>query len=177
MLSNTPQCGRKPLLFSMLCLIFDMILIIIWGNMSQIHTYTQGTTSSSWSIIVTDRCSPHSLMPFLTDTLAAANHNTILTIPSLHDIKEDMWSSTYSLKGKPFKLLLLRNHQQVCQAGTPSHYTHYAIQNQDRWFIIGMEHCAQTMLYTLVKESYSIQVPSGCWNSLFHTWYYLITSS
>ena len=56
-------------------------------------------------------------MPFLTDTLAAANHNTILTIPSLHDIKEDMWSSTYSLKGKPFKLLLLRNHQQVVKQG------------------------------------------------------------
>ena len=102
----------------------------------------------------------------LTNTRAAANQNTLLAITSLHDIEEDIWSPTYGLKGK-----LDASIQAVIAESTADKYvkqepllsTHtMPFEIKTGRSIAGMEHRAQTMLYTLLaEERYGVQVPSG----------------
>ena len=102
----------------------------------------------------------------LTNTRAAANRNTLLAITSLHDIEEDIWSPTYGLKGK-----LDASVQAIIAESTVDKYfkqepllsTHtMPFEIKTGRSVAGMEHRAQTMLYTLLaEERYGVQVPSG----------------
>lgn len=123
-------------------------------------------TSSSSCIAVTDRRFPSQPDAILANTRAAANQNTLLAITSLHDIEEDIWSPTYGLKGK-----LDASVQAIIAEDTIDKYvkqkpllsTHtMPFEIKTGRSIAGMEHRAQTMLYTLLaEERYGVQVPSG----------------
>ncbi|KAF9234817.1 Dna2-domain-containing protein [Melanogaster broomeanus] len=102
----------------------------------------------------------------LTNTRAAANQTSLLAITSLHDVEEDIWSPTYGLKGK-----LDASVQAVIAESTIDKYvkkeallsTHtMPFEIKTGRSVAGMEHRAQTMLYTLlVEERYGVEVPSG----------------
>ncbi|KAF8554816.1 Dna2-domain-containing protein [Imleria badia] len=102
----------------------------------------------------------------LTNTRAVANQNALLAITSLHDIEEDIWSPTYGIKGK-----LDASVQAIIAESTIDKYvkqepllsTHtMPFEIKTGRSVAGMEHRAQTMLYTLLaEERYGVQVPSG----------------
>ncbi|KAF9222302.1 Dna2-domain-containing protein [Gyrodon lividus] len=102
----------------------------------------------------------------LTNTRAAVNQNSLLAITALHDVEEDIWSPTYGLKGK-----LDASVQAVISESTidksvkkePLLSTHtMPFEIKTGRSIAGMEHRAQTMLYTLLaEERYGVEVPSG----------------
>ena len=106
----------------------------------------------------------------LTNTRSNRGQTSILAINKLHDIEEDIWSPTYGLKGKvdasvqamitdiedatnPFTI--------ACSKRTNlSHAAPFEIKTGRP--VTGMEHRAQTMLYTLLmSERYGMEVPSG----------------
>ncbi|KAG6382086.1 Dna2-domain-containing protein [Boletus reticuloceps] len=102
----------------------------------------------------------------LANTRAAANQNTLLAITSLHDIEEDIWSPTYGLKGKldaSVQTIIAENTFDKSVKQKPLLSTHtMPFEIKTGRSIAGMEHRAQTMLYTLlVEERYGVQVPSG----------------
>ncbi|KAG1812287.1 Dna2-domain-containing protein [Suillus variegatus] len=102
----------------------------------------------------------------LTNTRAAANQSSLLAISQLHDVEEDIWSPTYGLKGK-----LDATVQAVISESTidkrvksqsllSTHTMPFEIKTGRA--VAGMEHRAQTMLYTLlIAERYGVDVPSG----------------
>ncbi|KAG1898951.1 Dna2-domain-containing protein [Suillus fuscotomentosus] len=102
----------------------------------------------------------------LTNTRAAANQSSLLAISQLHDVEEDIWSPTYGLKGK-----LDATVQAVIAESTidkrvksgsllSTHTMPFEIKTGKT--VAGMEHRAQTMLYTLlIAERYGVDVPSG----------------
>ncbi|KAG1727676.1 Dna2-domain-containing protein [Suillus paluster] len=102
----------------------------------------------------------------LTNTRAAANQHSLLAISQLHDVEEDIWSPTYGLKGK-----LDATVQAVIAESTLDKYvkkeplltTHIMpFEIKTGRTVAGMEHRAQTMLYTLlIAERYGVEVPSG----------------
>ncbi|KIK93881.1 hypothetical protein PAXRUDRAFT_33817 [Paxillus rubicundulus Ve08.2h10] len=102
----------------------------------------------------------------LTNTRAAADCNALLAITALLDVEEDIWSPTYGLKGK-----LDASVQAVIAESTIDKYvkkepllsTHtMPFEIKTGRSIAGMEHRAQTMLYTLLaEERYGVEVPSG----------------
>ena len=107
---------------------------------------------------------------FLTNTRAQRGETSLLAIPQLYDIEEDIWSPTYGLKGKidasveavihdiddcstPFA----RAAPQVHKSASPMPF-----EIKTGRAVAGMEHRAQTMLYTLlIGERYGTEVPSG----------------
>ncbi|KAI0794807.1 DNA replication factor Dna2-domain-containing protein, partial [Abortiporus biennis] len=121
----------------------------------------------------------------LTNTRALQGQSSLLAISGLHDIEEDIWSPTYGLKGKldasvqavisdttltPWNL----NHRKTpnvnsrpatsCppdpQSQTQSGPLPFEIKTGRT--IAGMEHRAQTMLYTLLMEDrYKREVKEG----------------
>ena len=106
----------------------------------------------------------------LTNTRADRGQSSLLAISHLHDIEEDIWSPMYGLKGKldasvqavvaeldasssPFAVA-----KPTCT--TVSHPAPFEIKTGRA--VAGMEHRAQTTLYTLLMaERYRAQVPSG----------------
>ncbi|KAH9914176.1 Dna2-domain-containing protein [Epithele typhae] len=106
----------------------------------------------------------------LTNTRAGKDESTLLAIPQLYDIEEDIWSPTYGLKGKidasvqavihevddsstPFA----RANPQVKKTASPMPF-----EIKTGRAMAGMEHRAQTMLYTLLMgERYGTESPSG----------------
>ncbi|EKM53179.1 uncharacterized protein PHACADRAFT_147492 [Phanerochaete carnosa HHB-10118-sp] len=106
----------------------------------------------------------------LTNTRSERGQSSLLAISRLHDIEEDIWSPTYGLKGKidasvqavvtdiddtssPFTIV------QPTRT-TTSHPAPLEIKTGRA--VAGMEHRAQTMLYTLLmSERYGAEVPSG----------------
>ncbi|OAX37312.1 Dna2-domain-containing protein [Rhizopogon vinicolor AM-OR11-026] len=102
----------------------------------------------------------------LTNTRSSANQNSLLAISQLHDVEEDIWSPTYGLKGK-----LDATVQAVIAESTIDKYVKKEPQLSIHIMpfeiktgrsVAGMEHRAQTMLYTLLAaERYGVEVPSG----------------
>lgn len=106
----------------------------------------------------------------MTNTRAERGETSLLAIPHLYDIEEDIWSPTYGLKGKidasveaivhdvddsstPFA----RSAPQVKKYSSPMPF-----EIKTGRAVAGMEHRAQTMLYTLLMgERYGTEVPSG----------------
>ncbi|KAI0079151.1 Dna2-domain-containing protein [Panus rudis PR-1116 ss-1] len=109
----------------------------------------------------------------LTNTRAKPGQTSLLAISDLHDIEEDIWSPTYGLKGKldasveavisetdttltPFTIASRKPPALV----TESHKMPLEIKTGRA--VAGMEHRAQTMLYTLLMaERYKTEVHSG----------------
>ncbi|CCL99895.1 uncharacterized protein FIBRA_01920 [Fibroporia radiculosa] len=105
----------------------------------------------------------------LTNTRAAQGQTSLLAISKLHDIEEDIWSPTYGIKGKidaSVNAVISEVEEGVGFFKGPAKTT---TQNWTMPFEIktgragaGMEHRAQTMLYTLLMaERYGSEVPSG----------------
>ncbi|TBU22348.1 Dna2-domain-containing protein [Dichomitus squalens] len=110
---------------------------------------------------------PEALM---TNTRASRDERSLLAIPQLYDIEEDIWSPAYGLKGKidasveavvqdiddsstPFA----RAAPQVRESRSPMPF-----EIKTGRAVAGMEHRAQTMLYTLLMgERYGTEIPSG----------------
>ncbi|OCH89164.1 Dna2-domain-containing protein [Obba rivulosa] len=109
----------------------------------------------------------------LTNTRAAADQTSLLAIKQLLDIEEDIWSPTYGLKGKldasveavitdvsakdknPFTKAA-RRQDTVTETFT------LPFEIKTGRAIAGMEHRAQTLLYTLLlAERVGAPVPSG----------------
>lgn len=88
----------------------------------------------------------------------------LLAITQLHDVEEDIWSPTYGLKGKldaTVQVLIsspltLPTHARR----TITHPTPLEIKTGRA--IAGIEHRAQTLLYTLLaSERYATHIPAG----------------
>lgn len=105
----------------------------------------------------------------LTNTRSTSSHPSYLAITKLLDVEEDIWSPTYGLKGK-----LDATVHAVISDPAPS--TPFSRGNPERALasgpvplelktgraVAGLEHRAQTMLYTLLlSERYGVDVPSG----------------
>ncbi|PIL27261.1 hypothetical protein GSI_10406 [Ganoderma sinense ZZ0214-1] len=106
----------------------------------------------------------------LTNTRAGRGEKSLLAISQLYDIEEDIWSPTYGLKGKidasveavvqdfddsstPFA----RARPQIRESTSPMPF-----EIKTGRAVAGMEHRAQTMLYTLLMgERYGTEIPSG----------------
>ncbi|KAJ6501059.1 AAA domain-containing protein [Mycena vitilis] len=104
----------------------------------------------------------------LTDTRSGPGETSRLAISQLLDIEEDIWSPTWGLKGKidATVLAVVSNSkapkaEKVCTKGPKP----FEIKTGRP--VAGLEHRAQTMLYTLLlEERYGTEVPSGL---LFYT--------
>lgn len=86
-----------------------------------------------------------------------------MAVSELLDVEEDIWSPTYGLKGK-----IDATVQTIISDPNPP-FMHRTVTAGPQPFeiktgraVAGMEHRAQTMLYTLlVAERYGVEVPSG----------------
>ncbi|KAL4079032.1 Dna2-domain-containing protein [Scleroderma citrinum] len=102
----------------------------------------------------------------LTNTRETANQTSYLAITELHDVEEDIWSPKYGLKGKldaTVQATISESNVDKCTKNVPVLNTHtMPFEIKTGRSIAGMEHRAQTMLYTLLaEERYGIEVPSG----------------
>ncbi|KIJ63491.1 hypothetical protein HYDPIDRAFT_175890 [Hydnomerulius pinastri MD-312] len=102
----------------------------------------------------------------LANTRAVANQNSLLAITELHDVEEDIWSPTYGLKGKldaSVRAIIAESTVNKYVKQEPLLSTHtMPFEIKTGRSIAGMEHRAQTMLYTLLtEERYGVEVPSG----------------
>ena len=100
----------------------------------------------------------------LSNTRAAYNQApSLLAVTKLLDVEEDIWSPTYGLKGK----LDVSVHTVISDPNPP--FPQPTITSGPKPFeiktgrsIAGMEHRAQTMLYTLLAaERYCMEVNAG----------------
>ncbi|KAH9949710.1 Dna2-domain-containing protein [Amylocystis lapponica] len=106
----------------------------------------------------------------LTNTRAHQGQTSLLAIPHLHDVEEDIWSPTYGLKGK-VDASVQAVIADVDDSSSPfakaaprrtSHSWTMPFEIKTGRAVAGMEHRAQTMLYTLLMaERYGTEVPSG----------------
>lgn len=102
----------------------------------------------------------------LTNTRETVNQSSRLAINEILDVEEDIWSPKYGLKGK-----LDASVQAVIAEITTEKHAKKApvlsshpmpLEIKTGRSIAGMEHRAQTMLYTLLSEErYGVEVPSG----------------
>ena len=113
----------------------------------------------------------------LTNTRSGAFHEpSLLAISKLLDIEEDIWSPTYGLKGKLDATVLGVVSDPVIPPSTSSYYkrspssipertqtvTPFPLELKTGRALAGMEHRAQTMLYTLLlSERYGVDVREG----------------
>ncbi|KAI0674044.1 Dna2-domain-containing protein [Trametes maxima] len=107
---------------------------------------------------------------FLTNTRSAKGESSLLAIPYLYDIEEDIWSPTYGLKGKIDASVEAVVHD-IDDSSTPfaraatrvaKHSSPMPFEIKTGRAVAGMEHRAQTMLYTLLMgERYGAEIPSG----------------
>ncbi|KAJ7212100.1 DNA replication factor Dna2-domain-containing protein, partial [Mycena pura] len=104
----------------------------------------------------------------LTDTRSGPNETSLLAIPQLLDIEEDIWSPMWGLKGKIDATVL------AVIADSPSPQPKAIVTTGPKPFeiktgrpVVCLEHRAQTILYTLLtEERYGAEVSSGL---LFYT--------
>lgn len=106
----------------------------------------------------------------LTNTRAARGETSLLAISQLYDIEEDIWSPSYGLKGKLDASVEAVVHE-LDDSSTPFRRTAPLIKKtaspmpfeiKTGRSVAGMEHRAQTMLYTLLMgERYGTEIPSG----------------
>ena len=106
----------------------------------------------------------------MTNTRSVRGHTSLLAINKLHDIEEDIWSPTYGLKGKIDASVQATvadvedgSNPFTMARATRTMTTHAApLEIKTGRAVAGMEHRAQTMLYTLLMgERYGMEVPSG----------------
>ncbi|KAI0635451.1 Dna2-domain-containing protein [Trametes polyzona] len=107
---------------------------------------------------------------FLTNTRAGKGESSLLAISQLYDVEEDIWSPTYGLKGKIDASVEAVVHD-LNDSGTPfvraapqvrKHSSPMPFEIKTGRAVAGMEHRAQTMLYTLLMgERYGTEIPSG----------------
>lgn len=106
----------------------------------------------------------------MTNTRSDRGQTSILAINDLHDIEEDIWSPTYGLKGKidasvQAVISDIEDSSNPFTIARPKRttFTHAApLEIKTGRAVAGMEHRAQTMLYTLLmSERYGMDVPSG----------------
>lgn len=102
----------------------------------------------------------------LANTRSSAGQTSLLAISKMHDIEEDIWSPTYGLKGKldaSVQAIITEsdNSSTPCARATSQSWT-MPLEIKTGRMVAGMEHRAQTMLYTLLmEERYATEVPSG----------------
>ncbi|KAH7884747.1 Dna2-domain-containing protein [Phlebopus sp. FC_14] len=102
----------------------------------------------------------------LTNTRAASNQTSLLAITELLDVEEDIWSPTYGLRGKldaTVQAVIAENIPDKNAKKGPQSSAHaMPFEIKTGRSIAGMEHRAQTMLYTLLaEERYGVEIPSG----------------
>ncbi|KAI6043523.1 Dna2-domain-containing protein [Pisolithus marmoratus] len=102
----------------------------------------------------------------LTNTRQTGNQSSLLAINEILDVEEDIWSPKYGLKGKldaSVQAVIAETTTGKHAKKTPvlsSHTMPFEIKTGRS--IAGMEHRAQTMLYTLLSEErYGMEVSSG----------------
>ncbi|TFK23313.1 Dna2-domain-containing protein [Coprinopsis marcescibilis] len=101
----------------------------------------------------------------LSDTRSSRNARTeLLAITRVHEVEEDIWSPKYGLKGK----LDVTVEAVVREGGAPALFPSPTTTGPRPFeiktgkMIGGMEHRAQTMLYTLLaSERYGVEVEKG----------------
>lgn len=106
----------------------------------------------------------------MVNTRAARGETSLLAISQLYDVEEDIWSPTYGLKGKIDASVEAVVHD-LDDGSTPftraapqikKHSSPMPFEIKTGRAMAGMEHRAQTMLYTLLmSERYGAEVPSG----------------
>lgn len=106
----------------------------------------------------------------MTNTRAGRGESSLLAISQIYDIEEDIWSPAYGLKGK-IDASVEAVVTEIDDGSTP--FTRAAPKVQTTASpmpfeiktgrsVAGMEHRAQTMLYTLLMgERYGTEIPSG----------------
>ncbi|KAJ3807809.1 DNA replication factor Dna2-domain-containing protein [Lentinula aff. lateritia] len=103
----------------------------------------------------------------LNNDRAARNEVSLLAISELLDVEEDIWSPTYGLKGKLDATVQTKISQKTDPAKLSFSKTTLTqgpkpLEIKTGRATSGMEHRAQTMLYTLLaQERYGIDVTSG----------------
>ncbi|KAK0450380.1 DNA replication factor Dna2-domain-containing protein, partial [Desarmillaria tabescens] len=99
----------------------------------------------------------------LTNTRAGRNDVSLLAIPKILDIEEDIWCPSYGLKGK----LDATVQATISETKPPFHKPVITdgpkpLELKTGRAMAGMEHRAQTMLYSLLaEERYGLEVSSG----------------
>lgn len=97
----------------------------------------------------------------LTNTRNANGVTSRLAITGLHDVEEDIWSPTYGLKGKVDASVQATITERNALVSTSTSYT-MPFEIKTGRAAAGMEHRAQTLLYTLlIAERYGVDVPGG----------------
>ncbi|KAI6101441.1 Dna2-domain-containing protein [Pisolithus croceorrhizus] len=102
----------------------------------------------------------------LTNTRETGSQSSRLAINEILDVEEDIWSPKYGLKGKldaSVQVVITETTtvQHAKKAPVLSSHT-MPFEIKTGRSIAGMEHRAQTMLYTLLSEErYGVEVPSG----------------
>ena len=106
----------------------------------------------------------------MTNTRASRDERSLLAISQLYDVEEDIWSPTYGLKGKIDASVEAVIHE-IDDSSTPFARAAPRIRESRSPMpfeiktgraVAGMEHRAQTMLYTLLMgERYGTEIPSG----------------
>ena len=84
----------------------------------------------------------------LSDTRVARGETALLAIGSLHDVEEDIWSPTYGLRGK-LDASVQANIERT-QRTLSTHPAPFEIKTGRA--VAGLEHRAQTMLYSLLMQ-------------------------
>ncbi|KIM55426.1 hypothetical protein SCLCIDRAFT_17374 [Scleroderma citrinum Foug A] len=102
----------------------------------------------------------------LVNTRETANQSSFLALTELHDVEEDIWCPKYGLKGKldaSVQAVIAESAVNKHTKNIPVLTTHtMPFEIKTGRSIAGMEHRAQTMLYTLLaEERYGVEVPSG----------------
>ncbi|CAK5284176.1 unnamed protein product [Mycena citricolor] len=104
----------------------------------------------------------------MVNTRSKADETLRLGIPQLLDIEEDIWSPMWGLKGKiDASVLAVVEHTESRNAPLNISAGPTPLEIKTGRPVAGLEHRAQTMLYTLLtEERYGAEVPSGL---LFYT--------
>ncbi|KAI6145369.1 Dna2-domain-containing protein [Pisolithus tinctorius] len=102
----------------------------------------------------------------LTNTRETVNQSSRLAINEILDVEEDIWSPKYGLKGKldaSVQAVIAEITTEKHAKNAPVLSSHpMPLEIKTGRSIAGMEHRAQTMLYTLLSEErYGVEVPSG----------------
>ncbi|KAJ6559180.1 DNA replication factor Dna2-domain-containing protein [Mycena vulgaris] len=103
----------------------------------------------------------------LTNTRSAPNETSLLAISQLLDIEEDIWSPIWGLKGKIDATVFAVISDSKSPGGAIVTSGPKPFEIKTGRPVAGLEHRAQTMLYTLLtEERYGAEVSSGL---LFYT--------
>ncbi|TFK52072.1 Dna2-domain-containing protein [Heliocybe sulcata] len=104
----------------------------------------------------------------LLNTRSSEKQKSLLAISKLHDVEEDIWSPTWGLKGKLDASVQAVIEERCFPFAKPEVKGYpMPLELKTGRVVAGMEHRAQTMLYTLLMaERYKAEVPSGL---LFYT--------